>query len=203
MGSSIDGHDFFFVQIGANNGLRADPLRSLVLQYHLKGLLIEPLPDMFEELKKNYVSEKQLLFENVAIANRDDKVALFRFRRDAPVSDLAHGMATFNEQKIRKTAKYWNLSRYIEMTQVQGVMFEHILKKYQIRTISLLQIDAEGFDYEVIKMALQSRVLPKLINYEFVNLSNRDRLESCRVLAKHGYFFLHGRWDTLAVLRDA
>ena len=44
--------DFYFVQIGANNGVRNDPLRSLILKYHLRGLLVEPLTDMFDELKK-------------------------------------------------------------------------------------------------------------------------------------------------------
>jgi hypothetical protein len=44
--------DFYFVQIGANNGIRNDPLRSLILEYHLRGLLVEPLADMFADLEK-------------------------------------------------------------------------------------------------------------------------------------------------------
>lgn len=195
-----DGGNFFFVQIGANNGVRHDPLRSLILQYHLRGLLVEPLCDMFEELKNNYASERQLLFENVAIAEQDGEVSLFRFRPDAPVPDWAHGMATFDGQKIRKMARNWRLDRHVEEVRVQSVTFERLLNKCRVETITLLQIDTEGFDLEVIKMALRSGVRPALINYEFVNLSPRDRLESCRLLAEHGYSFLHGRADTLAVL---
>jgi hypothetical protein len=46
-------HDnFFFVQIGANNGQRFDPIYELVTRHKLAGLAIEPLPDLFEELKK-------------------------------------------------------------------------------------------------------------------------------------------------------
>lgn len=62
---------FSFVQIGANDGVRWDPLHDLILKHHLVGLLVEPLPDMFEQLKKNYVSESQLSFENVAIATEN------------------------------------------------------------------------------------------------------------------------------------
>ena len=51
-------------------------------------------------------------------------------------------------------------------------------------------------------MAIKSGVLPTLINYEFMHLSPQDRLDSCQLLADHGYSFIHGRWDTLAVRRE-
>jgi FkbM family methyltransferase len=195
----VDRGDFFFIQIGANDGIRADSLRSLILRYHLRGLLVEPLCDMFEKLKINYSSETQLTFENVAIAEKDGEASLFRFRLDAPVPDWIHGMATFNGQKIINLAKNWKLDQYVEEVRVKSVTFEKLLNVHRVETITLLQIDTEGFDLQVIKMALKSGVLPTLINYEFVNLSLMDRLESCRLLSEYGYSFLHGRIDTLAV----
>lgn len=90
----------------------------------------------------------------------------------------------------------------MEEVRVRGVTFERLLNDHRVKTISLLQIDTEGFDLEVIRMALESGVLPALINYEFVNLSLADRLESCRLLAERGYRFLHGRVDALAVRGD-
>ncbi len=42
---------FFFIQVGANDGVLDDPIRALILEYRLAGLLIEPLPDIFEKLK--------------------------------------------------------------------------------------------------------------------------------------------------------
>ena len=83
--------------------------------------------------------------------------------------------------------------------RVRSVTLEHLFDEHGVKTITLLQIDTEGFDLEVIRMALKTGILPALINYEFVNLSLKERLESCRLLAEHGYLFLHGRWDTLAV----
>lgn len=68
--------DFFFIQIGANDGKRDDHLRPLILKYHLRGLLVEPLPDVFVELKNNYTSEKQLKFVNAAIAKKDGESTL-------------------------------------------------------------------------------------------------------------------------------
>ncbi len=192
--------DFFFVQVGANDGIRSDSIRSFVLQHHLNGILIEPLNDLFSILKSNYSSEPQLIFENVAISNEDGQATLYRFSPDTPGPDYIHGMATFDKWKIRRVAWRYRLSRWVEEARVPSVTFQHLLKKHDVQKISLLQIDTEGFDFEVIKMALNSGVLPELINYEFVNLMLRDRLESYRLLSSKGYSLIHGRSDTLAIL---
>lgn len=81
------GEPFFFVQVGANDGVWDDPLHDLVLEFHLSGLLIEPLPDIFDKLKHNYRDQPQLLFENVAILSRDGDVPIHRVRNDV---DLPH-----------------------------------------------------------------------------------------------------------------
>jgi len=48
------------VQIGANDGVRADPVRHLILRHGLQGLLVEPLPDLFVQLQKNYAGGRQV-----------------------------------------------------------------------------------------------------------------------------------------------
>src|SRR5947209_8058963 len=60
--------DLFFLQIGAHDGITDDPLRQYVLKYHWRGLLLEPQPRLFAQLKANYQSEPQLMFENAALA---------------------------------------------------------------------------------------------------------------------------------------
>ena len=62
--------DFYFVEIGANDGVNFDPLRPLVLEHHLRGLLVEPLPDRFASLQSNYRSETQLSFEKLCHLRR-------------------------------------------------------------------------------------------------------------------------------------
>ena len=52
--------DFFFVQIGANDGINHDPLHEYVTKYNLSGLVVEPQPDVFELLRKNYESFKKV-----------------------------------------------------------------------------------------------------------------------------------------------
>jgi hypothetical protein len=59
---SADRPDFFFVQIGANNGVTDDPIRQFLIKYHWHGVLVEPQPRVFQQLLKNYEPEEQLVF---------------------------------------------------------------------------------------------------------------------------------------------
>jgi hypothetical protein len=49
----------FFVQIGANNGLTDDPIRQFVTKYHWHGVLVEPQPQVFQQLFKVRQSEER------------------------------------------------------------------------------------------------------------------------------------------------
>ena len=40
--------DFYFIQIGANDGRDRDPLNHVIRKYGLRGLLVEPLPSTFD-----------------------------------------------------------------------------------------------------------------------------------------------------------
>src|SRR5271157_3744519 len=69
--------DFFFVQIGANDGVCCDPIREYVIKSHWRGLLVEPVPFLFRRLVENYRDEPQLIFENVAVAPHDGAMTLY------------------------------------------------------------------------------------------------------------------------------
>lgn len=69
--------DFFFVQIGANDGLRNDPIHHYVRKYGWKGILVEPQSKVFSSLVKNYEGHSGLIFENVAIGEEDGEIELF------------------------------------------------------------------------------------------------------------------------------
>lgn len=46
------GHPVRFIQLGASDGLKHDLLRPFVIGRKWKGVLVEPIPDSFEKLKK-------------------------------------------------------------------------------------------------------------------------------------------------------
>ena len=62
-----------------------------------------------------------------------------------------------------------------------------IIKKSKFKTIDLLQIDTEGFDYEVLKMFDFKIFSPILVQFEYVHLSKNDYKNSVNLLSNNGY----------------
>jgi len=191
--------EFFFVQIGANNGIRGDKLYPLICQFQLKGLLVEPLPDQFEELKQNYAGHPQLIFENCAIASESGHCSMFRFTRNAPVPDWAHGLASFDRSHLIKFKDVAHFGKYVEEIRVPTMTLAGLIHKHDIDHISLLHIDTEGYDSEILKMTFEADLYPQIISYEHEHLSAKDNLECKKRLRKNNYLFIGYGRDILAI----
>ena len=50
------GKNVFFIQVGSNDATHNDPLRRFILERGWRGLMIEPVPHVFERLKRNYAN---------------------------------------------------------------------------------------------------------------------------------------------------
>ena len=193
--------DFFFVQVGANDGKMGDPLFDMIKKYQLKGILIEPLPEEFELLCKNYNDQNQLAFENCAISEKTGKRALYRFTKNPEIPDWAFGMASFNKSHLLKFKDLLKFKHLIEKINVPTLNFNDLYKKYKIDKIDFLQIDTEGYDYNVIKMLFSSKNRPFVINFEHEHLSFEDNMACKQLLIDNNYKFITFGRDILA-LRD-
>lgn len=195
--------DFYFVQVGANDGVRWDPLRHAIIDHKIAGLCIEPLPDMFAKLQANYSGSPQLKFENVAVGPTQGQLSLHRFRPDADIPDYAHGMATFDGARLRAYAsRFKGGADLIEQVSVPMMTFQSLVSKHRIGEVSLLQIDTEGYDFEILKLAFAAKLRPAMIHFEHRHLSIRDRIEACTMLVGHGYGYLDETHDILAMRED-
>ncbi len=187
---------FYLVQVGANDGILDDPIRDLILQYNLPGLMIEPLPDMFEKLVKNYIDQPQLIFENIAILEEAGTLPLYRLKINANVARHWHGIASFSKNNLISQGVS---PEDITLEEVEGVTLVSLVKKHNISDITLLQIDTEGYDYDVIRCAFQSGIRPDIINYEHCWLVPKIRNNCKRLLIKENYRFLEIGKDTIAI----
>ncbi len=196
--------NFYFVQVGANDGVRSDNLRHLIVEHRLKGLLIEPLPDQFERLCHNYSGHSQLTFENCAVAHENGQQPLYRIKEDAPVPDWAHGLATFDISKLTvQQSKIPNILKYTDTITVPTLTMAALLEKHSIRRVTLLQVDVEGFDHEIIKLTFEAGCYPEIINYEACHLLPKERLACRRLLLQHSYSFIDVGMDTLAIRQSS
>ena len=86
--------------------------------------------------------------------------------------------------------------------EVKGVTLHSLFEKHQIQELDLLQIDAEGFDYEIIRSIDFAKTKPAIIHYEHMVLSQADRNACLELLAENGYRFFLEDSDTLAYCPD-
>lgn len=190
----VPADDFFFVQVGAFDGMEGDHLFDLVHRYHWHGILIEPQPRAFELLKENYAREQNLRFFNVAIGPEEGTLTLFtRKSGSVPIASVSK----------RLLVKPGHSSSEIEAIEVPCWTFDRLMSEAgSPPRVDLLQIDAEGFDYEIIRSIRFDRVKPSIIRFEHALLSERDRNECLQLLAMHGYRFLLEDRDTMAMLAE-
>jgi len=188
------GSEFFFVQIGAHNGVDDDPIREFVVTYHLSGLLVEPQPLVFPELTKNYAGEPQLIFENAAISHKDGEAKMYYAKAETgePTSFLATFRCDVLKSRIGRVAK-------IEEISVATRTFQTLFARHSIRRVDLLQIDAEGFDCEILKLFDFKAYSPMIVRFEHINLSRLDLAEAVTLLANLGYHLHRDKIDVVAV----
>ena len=72
--------EFFFIQIGAYDGVSFDPIHSFVTNNHrkVKGIVLEPMKDAFKKLTFNYRKYPSITKINAAIHNTEEKMTLYR-----------------------------------------------------------------------------------------------------------------------------
>lgn len=183
--------EFYFVQIGAFDGRQGDPLFDLVRERNWHGVLVEPQAEAFEVLKRNYQGQEGLQFFNVAIGPQDGEMPFFT-RQDgltsiaSPYRHLLVKPGLFRREVVQRQVPCWTLSTLLERANAP----DHI---------DLLQIDTEGFDYEIVRSIDFGRIAPAIIRYEHQILSERDRNSCLRLLSENGYRFLLEDCDTTAI----
>ena len=192
--------NIFFLQIGAHDGVSYDPIHNYVRRFHWKGLLVEPQPAIFAKLRENYREETQLLFENSAISQRDGAIDLHCFE-NAGVEDHASMLASTRKHYLEFNGD--NQRGALKTITVPALTLESLLLKHRVERVNLLQIDTEGFDFEIIKMIDFKRMKPEIIHYENNFLNRRQKSECSRILGEQNYALLNLGIDTIAYLQPS
>lgn len=198
--------DVVFVQIGSNDGEHGDPLRPFILAGQWRGILVEPVPYLFERLRNNYRGRPGIGLVNVAIGLEDGTAEFFAIAQSDGNEELPEWydqIGSFSREHILKHASYIpRLEERIVALDVPTLTFDTLFREQRIDRFDLLHIDAEGYDFELLKAFDLGRRRPKLLMFEWKHLSDED-LASCReLLNSAGYDTINVEWDTLAIRRD-
>lgn len=188
-----------FIQVGANDGVSFDFLFDFLNTRDSEGVVIEPIKEYFLELKKNYSQNNNIVKINKAIHNSEKKISIYKIDPNAVYKypDWVRGIASLDQSHHKKLNIESKdiINEIVEADSFMNVMNQN-LKNFDL---DYLQIDTEGFDYEILKMINFSIIKPKLIKFESVNLSISDKQSANLLLVCNGYYLFDELGDTVAI----
>jgi FkbM family methyltransferase len=191
-----------YLQVGAFDGISGDPIYPLIERHGLQGILIEPQKDVFERLRANYARFPNFRLVNAAIADHDGSSTLFRTKPGAGPEWLGQ-IASFNRDVLMWHArKLSNLESLVESEQVRCMTFATLFKEEAIGKVDLLQIDAEGFDAEILRLFDIPLRRPAIVHFEHIHLSVEDHEKTVGLLVNQRYRVTASSTDTLAYLQE-
>lgn len=185
--STLDG--LSFVQIGANDGMMEDPIRDMVISHKWVGVMVEPLKPEFDKLVAGYTDcGDRLRFCNKAIACYDGVVTMWRALKGGNAS-------TIKEERLKDKIR----ANATPLT-VPCIRLQTLLDEYSIKALDLLQIDTEGYDWEIIKQLCTLDIVPRAIHFE-AHLLGADHGPCFNFLERRGYKICRGasKRDALAL----
>ncbi len=180
-----------FVKVGANDGITHDPCSDLLLNDPAwRGLFIEPVPYLFERLRKNLGGADRFIFDRSAIGPAGtaclyyiDPAAKEAFP-DLPA--WFDQVGSFDSSHIHRHFGH-RLDHYLRKQNLEVVPLNAVLKKHGLEDLHLLHIDTEGYDYQVLSTLDFAVARPQIIFIEHKHLARGDRIALLKLLKDADY----------------
>lgn len=183
------GRPLTFVQIGSNDGVVHDPIHQVVRACSWSGVLVEPLPPMYERLVANYDGVPNLAFENAAIGTVDGTSTLYSVDPRPGDPYWIDQIATFDRATLEGHAdRIVGVAERIVELPVASLTLPSLIARHGLTSVDLLHVDVEGYDYEVLKQIdFSSSWAPRFIIYEREHFDRETDDAARRLLRGAGY----------------
>ena len=195
--------DAYFIQVGSNDGTNQDPLRRAILTHRWRGILVEPVPHIFERLRRNYRLRDGLAFENAAIADADGTRNFYHLRPAEPGASLPPWyelLGSFSRDVILShRGAIPDIDQRVIAAPVPCLTFETLCRRHGVARLDLLHVDAEGYDDVILAQVDLARWRPRLVLYEHCHLAPASAAALRERLRAHGYEMLEENLDTLCL----
>ena len=193
------------IEVGANDGHTGDPLHRYILSRpDATAILVEPVPHLFRKLEATYAGVPQCRLENVAIAGSTGVSPIYFIdssaRSELPsLPDYFEELASFDRARLAPLVQ--SRPEYLREQMVATTPLHLLIEKYSLQHVHLLQVDTEGYDYEVLKTFPFARIRPEIVCFEHCHLCAEDRAAAFNLLRKVGYKIERGGKDAVAIRR--
>lgn len=151
----------FFIEIGADDGVRHSNTLFFEKYKNWKGICVEPRKSAFKELTLN----RTCICENVCISEKKEIKNFTEFvGNHSQLSGLSEKYSENHKKRIEtETREYGLIKKTIE---VECENINNILKKHNVKKIDYMSIDTEGGEIEILKSIDFSNVTIDVISVE-------------------------------------
>ncbi|MBL6444762.1 FkbM family methyltransferase [Fulvivirga sp. 29W222] len=193
------------LQVGACDGFTSDSIYPYIKAGTINAFLVEPVSINFQKLQEFYKDTPSAVLINAAVAGKDEKRIMYSVKDEGKWKDVgwARQLASFYKEHL---TKHQFSDDEIAEQMVDCKTLKSIISEYKIEDLDILLIDTEGFDGEVVKMAMKQNVKPNYIIFENAqlvqNYSQEELNQLYNLLEDNGYSWTHDRINTMAVRKD-
>lgn len=192
----------FVIQIGSHDSSQLDPIRRYIETKGWRGVLVEPIPEVFERLKANYAHIEGLVFENAAIGPREGVTELHYVPQtdEEGLPPWYDALASFRKDVLLSHRRFIpDIEDRIRSMDVACMTFDSLCAKHGITRADFIQIDTEGYDYEIVKIIDLDRYQPALLQVEELHFDEPTRRLFLDRVSRSGYQAIGNGMDCLCL----
>jgi FkbM family methyltransferase len=125
-----------------------------------------------------------------------DNKNLFENYQDYKIDQLS----SFDKETLMKHSyMHPSFVKLIQEIDIPTLSMNDLLEKYKVKKIDLLQIDTEGYDFEILQTFDFNKISPTIIIYEHQHLKLTDYKTLIIKFRKSGYKSFKCNWDTVCI----
>lgn len=190
---------FVALVVGAFDGLTNDPAGQFLLERECRAILVEPQPEAFRRLSEAWRGSRGSVETlNAAIDVASGSRVMYGVRPGVEgLPGWTEQLASFSREHVLKhSADVPGLEEHVEARIVPTLSFSDLLDRYGLRSLDLLQTDAEGFDGQLLSWFPFERVKPWLLHYETAHMATPELAATRDRLRELGYVVLPSDSET-------
>lgn len=161
----INKNNGFFIELGANDGIKQSNTAFFEFFRNWNGILIEPSKNMFELCVSNRPRSKCYNYACVSDNFTDEEIS-GDFNGDL--------MSSVNGNRLQS----------FEKITVKTITLEKLLDQNNIKSIDLLSLDTEGYELNILKGLNLNKYKPTFI---IIEIYNYQYIEILKVLEEYNY----------------
>jgi FkbM family methyltransferase len=194
-----------FIQVGANDGRRADPIAAYLEPCAWSGLMFEPLAANFAALERRHGKNPRLRLHRAAVDTVAGRRLVYDIDRAAHPSlpDWAYGLGSFSRERELTASQELGLGENAVIAEeIATLAWDDVWRDFGPRRCDLLVLDTEGYDVTLLRAAGLAQRRPCMIHFEHACVPANERLAFYRELIDLGYELATDEPDTTAWLKS-